>query len=184
MAEQAPPEQLWQRVRSSLPRRVRRWPRLPGFRQAAVLIPLLFREHEAHLVLIRRARHMRHHAGQIAFPGGRVDASDSDRQQTAVRETCEELGVNEADIKVLGRLPEVPTLTGFQVVPLVGRLARESRFVPCENEVAEVVEVPLDALLEQQPRWLNPSYSWDGSQIWGVTAWILRGFLRRLQRTS
>lgn len=181
MAEPVSTE-LWQRVRASLPRRLRRWPRLPGFRQAAVLLPLMLRKGEAQLILIRRSAQMRHHAGQIAFPGGTVEAADSDRHQTAVRETCEELGVDALSIDVLGRLPEVPTLTGFQVTPLVARLAQGSRFSPCADEVAEVVEVPLDALLAQKTGWLNPVYTWQDSQIWGVTAFILRGFLKRLRR--
>ncbi len=141
---------------------------------AAVLIPLFERDGEAHVWLVRRPTSMRSHAGQVAFPGGKNDASDESLLDTALRETEEELGIPRADIDVLGVLDDAFTITGFTITPWVGWVegAREVR--PNPSEVARAFAPPLSTFLSPATG-VRPWRGWtvDGELVWGATAAIL-----------
>jgi len=153
-------------------------------RQAAVLIPVVRREQPG-LLLTKRSSHLRKHAGQVAFPGGAVDASDASLIAAALREAQEEVAIPPESVEVIGVLPPVDSVTGFQVTPVVGIIPPNLHYHASEDEVAAVFEMPLaEALrlsryhpLDIQRRghdhrvWL----SWYQHYfVWGMTAGIIR----------
>jgi 8-oxo-dGTP pyrophosphatase MutT (NUDIX family) len=155
--------------------------------QAAVLVPIVQRAAGPQVMLTRRAAHLRQHAGQISFPGGRRDAGDPSALQTALREAHEETGLPAHAVEVLGRLPEYLTGTGFMVTPFVAWVDPPSRWVPDPFEVEQVFEVPLEFLMNPANHYLHElppgsgrrcywSMPWQDQFIWGATA----GMLRRL----
>ena len=166
-----------------------------GMRRAAVLVPFLAREEDGSvaLVLTRRAQDLDVHAGQVAFPGGRMEPEESHPEETALRETEEELGVPRSRVRTVGRLDEMHTITGFHVTPVVGFLEGPVQFRPDPVEVARVFTVPLEALLDAS-RWEERPYHHHGSavriwhfpyddeDVWGVTGTILRGLVEWLWR--
>jgi 8-oxo-dGTP pyrophosphatase MutT (NUDIX family) len=156
----------------------------PG-RESAVLILLYDRDDAPHLVLTKRTDTLEHHPGQVSLPGGRPDPADDDLAMTALREMHEELGVAPESVRVVGRLPDVPTMaSGFVISPFVGVSDAPLRPVPSEREIARVLEVPVvallaaDALLPATPDILSLRYPLDGEDVWGATARILRVFSR------
>lgn len=161
-----------------------------GLARAAVLLPLYESAGDLHILFTRRSELVEHHKGQISFPGGAWDATDRDLQHTAVRETWEEIGVDEAHIEVIGQLDEMITISNFLVRPFVGRITQPGPypFSHSEIEVAEILEVPLTHLRDElnvvaqdrmyQGRLVTMySYRWHDHLIWGATARILRQFL-------
>jgi len=161
--------------------------RLPGLvlRPAAVLCPIVEREGVLRVVLTVRSHELKHHAGQIAFPGGKVDAGDASPLAAALREAREEIGLSEDLIEVAGRLPPYETGTGFRIAPFVGLI--ESAFQPIMEvgEVAEVFEPPLDFVLDPRNRRIGQrewkgakrrfyEIPWNGYYIWGATAGMLK----------
>ena len=167
---------------------------------AAVLIPLVMREDGLNLLLTRRADHLRDHAGQISFPGGRVEPEDGSAEATALRETEEEIGLSRTHIDLIGRLPIYTTVTAFQVTPIVALVQPGIALTLDAFEVAEAFEVPLRFLMDPaHHRRHHFSYQggerqflsmpWQGSDglgvsreyfIWGATAAMLRNFYRFL----
>ncbi|MGM9480533.1 CoA pyrophosphatase [Roseateles sp. NT4] len=162
---------------------------------AAVLIPLVQREAGLNLLLTRRTDHLRDHAGQISFPGGRVEPEDDGPVATALRETEEEIGLSRQHIEVIGQLPVYSTVTAFQVTPVVGLVEPGFTLKLDDFEVAEAFEVPLAFLMNPahhrhhrfefagtERRFL--SMPWQGVEreyfIWGATAAMLRNFYRLL----
>ena len=157
------------------------------YRLAAVLLPIRERMDGDYLVSTKRAEGLNHHRGQVAFPGGRVDASDVSELQAALREAQEEVGIDPAHVRVLGRLDQVTAAYNFVVTPFVGVIpsSYEFRLNPLETEA--VFAVPIRALLD--PRCVNiadrlsshgePVYHfyYDGWDIWGATARIIVQFL-------
>ena len=161
---------------------------------AAVLVPIVLREH-CTLLLTQRTQHLSTHSGQVAFPGGRVDAEDADAVAAALREAQEEVGLAPEFIEVLGTLPTYTTGTAFVITPVVALVRPGFVLTPNPYEVADAFEVPLDFLM-------NPSNhrrhvaDWDGARrewfsmpyddagreryIWGATAGMLRNFYRLL----
>lgn len=151
---------------------------------AAVLVPIIVRESGPTLLLTRRTAHLHDHAGQISFPGGRCEASDATPELTALREAREEVGIDPAQVEVLGRLPEYRTVTGFAIIPVVGLVTPPLNLRLDDFEVAEVFEPPLEFLLdrknhlrhslefegEQREFWAIP---WQDHYIWGATAGML-----------
>ena len=162
---------------------------------AAVLMPLVQHESGLTLLLTRRADHLRDHAGQISFPGGRVEPEDDGPVATALRETDEEIGLSREYIHVIGQLPVYSTVTAFQVTPVVALVEPGFTLKLDEFEVAEAFEVPLAFLMNPahhrhhrfefagaERRFL--SMPWQGPEreyfIWGATAAMLRNLYRLL----
>jgi 8-oxo-dGTP pyrophosphatase MutT (NUDIX family) len=177
------------RVREPLRRGLERRParKLPlgATTAAAVLLPMFERDGEVHLWLVRRPTSMRSHAGQVAFPGGKNDASDESLLDTALRETEEELGIARAAVHVLGALDDTLTVTGFTITPWVGWLERGEPVVPNPSEVARAFAPPLRAFLEPAtgvPPWRG--WTVDGELVWGATAAILADFVRVLHEAG
>lgn len=152
---------------------------------AAVLVPLVEREDGLTVMLTKRTSHLAHHPGQISFPGGRLEPEDQgDFAVCALRETEEETGLDRTLVRLLGRLDDYVTGTGFIITPLVGVIDPPFTLAPDSFEVAEVFEVPLAFLLDQgnhslesrevrgrhRPFW---AMTWEGRLIWGATAGIL-----------
>lgn len=153
-------------------------------RQAAVLVPVV-RRPQPGLLLTRRSRHLRKHAGQVAFPGGAADASDRSLIETALREAHEEVAIPPTAVDVIGILPPVDSVTGFRVTPVVGLIPAGLHYHASEDEVADVFEMPLSEALhlaryhpldiyrrgDRHRVWL----SWYQHYfVWGMTAGIIQ----------
>lgn len=128
-------------------------PGMPQVREtpipAAVLVPLITRAGGLNVILTKRKAHLKDHAGQIAFPGGRRDPGDADSIDTALRETEEEIAILRSRIRILGRLAPYITRTGYRVMPVVGQVAPPVDPKPHPFEVEEIFEVPLAFLLNR-----------------------------------
>jgi 8-oxo-dGTP pyrophosphatase MutT (NUDIX family) len=165
---------------------------------AAVLVPLVRRD-TLSVVLTRRTDSLRHHAGQVSFPGGRIDATDAGPVAAALREAHEEIGLRAAQAEVQGYLDPLATITGFRVVPVVAFVAPEFVAIPEPGEVASVFELPLAWLLD--PRNLQRvEIDHQGRprgvlefrrhacaaehRIWGATASILYNLRQRLAQAG
>ena len=169
---------------------------------ASVLVPLVWRDDGLRVLLTRRTEHLRSHAGQISFPGGRAEAHDADAAATALRETAEEIGLAHDRIEVIGRLPEYATVTSYLVTPVVALVRPPFTLAPDTFEVAEVFEVPLDFLMTPanhrrhsfefagaQRQFLSMPWQGAGADgvareyyIWGATAAMLRNLYRFLSQ--
>jgi 8-oxo-dGTP pyrophosphatase MutT (NUDIX family) len=163
-------------------------------RHAAVLVPIVMGLRPT-LLLTERTAHLSSHAGQVAFPGGKVDDSDADACAAALRETHEEVGLPPDRVEVIGRLPEYLTGTAYAVTPVVGLVRSGFSLAPNAHEVAQVFEVPLDFLMNpanhrrhalwwegRERHWFSMPYSEGESEhyIWGATAGMLRNLYRFL----
>lgn len=154
---------------------------------AAVLMPIQVRNDGEYFVLTKRADQLNHHRGQVAFPGGRVDADDNGDLAAALRESNEEIGINPADVQVLGRLDQVTAAYDFVVTPFVGLIPGSYEFRVNPEETAAVFTIPIAALLEpshvtvadQLSSHGEPVYHFyvDGWDIWGATARMIVQFL-------
>ena len=159
---------------------------------AAVLVPIVVRESGLTILLTQRTAHLRDHAGQVSFPGGRSEAGDATPVATALREAHEEVGIEARQVEVLGCLPEYLTSTGFRITPVVGLVSPPLNLRLDDFEVAEVFEPPLEFLLDaanhqrhkieyrgaQREYWAMP---WKGYYIWGATAGMLVSLHRFLR---
>jgi 8-oxo-dGTP pyrophosphatase MutT (NUDIX family) len=161
----------------------------PRYRRAAVLIPLFKKDGEYHILFTRRTDKVEHHKGQISFPGGRQDKKDQDLLATALREAREEMGIEEKDVRILGELDDICTVsTDFCVSPFVALLPYPYPYKVNRQEIEEVIEVPLSGLLDDR-RFRQELYEKDGQlisvyfyqhqdhTIWGATANILKQLL-------
>ncbi len=161
-------------------------------RCAAVLLLLLEKNGEAHVIFTKRTDRVAYHKNQISFPGGNVETSDSSLLQTALRETEEELGIKPDQIEILGQLSPIKVASSqYNVTPFVGRLAAPPEYRADPAEVAEVFEAPLSVLMDPANFWQEEKTYPDGPiivnyfrygehVIWGATGRILREFLDNL----
>jgi len=157
---------------------------------AAVLVAITDRPQPGVLLTVRR-EHMRTHAGQIAFPGGRVEG-DEEPVAAALREANEEIMLDPASVDLVGAIEPYRTVTGFVVTPVIGVVPSDLPLKPHEHEVAELFEAPLDYLLDpanlrRQSALLQGrerhyyEIVWNGRRIWGATAAMIVNLSRRLQ---
>lgn len=182
-------------IEEQLDRSLRTVPRVTvprtGLRPAAVLVPLLVGHGPAMVVLTRRTDDVETHKGQISFPGGMEDRSDTDPVHTALREAREELGIPPSLVRPIALLDEIATPSGFLITPVVGVLRSRPAFRLNPEEVAEVFLVPLSLFADSRRcraeyRTLNRVrrrvwfYDIKGRTIWGATAWIARRLVERL----
>ncbi len=181
----------------SLPSGIGRWP--AALRQrltaslapAGVLIPIMERSGGLSVLLTQRAAALKHHAGQIAFPGGQMEAGDRDLCDTALRETEEEVGIAPRHVSIIGYLDAMPTITGFAVTPVVGLVNEAAELKLDRTEVEDAFEIPLGFLLDER----NDLYAerevfglrlpmvemhFEGRRIWGATAHMLVSFRQKL----
>ncbi|MDB5569556.1 MAG: hypothetical protein JWN93_739 [Hyphomicrobiales bacterium] len=163
----------------------------PPGKPAAVLVPVVAREGGATLILTQRTSKMRAHAGQIAFPGGRMDPEDADPLATALREAHEEIALPAHRVTPLGYLDAYQTGTGYRIVPVVALVRPPFDLALCEDEVADAFEVPLDFLMQpdnhrrvemERDGRVRQFYAmpFGDRNIWGATAGMLRNLYERL----
>jgi 8-oxo-dGTP pyrophosphatase MutT (NUDIX family) len=155
-----------------------------GLPQAAVLVALVDAARSPGVILTRRASHLRLHAGEIAFPGGKCDSGDRDHWQTALREAEEEVGLQSPSIERLGIMPALVTRTAIEVTPCVGWVPRPVELSANPAELDAVFTVPLEFVADPaelrfdrydyggRERWV-PRYDWGDHRIWGITAAVL-----------
>lgn len=182
-----PARPLEDRLREALGARAKRVWHDPSQRAAAVLLLVFERAAGPWIVLTRRTETVRHHKGEISFPGGMRDPGDPDLAATALRETHEELGLDPSHVRIVGELDDLPTfVTGYLVSPYVALISEGHDWNPSPAEIAEVLELPLHELarVARSEVWKRDEleipmhvFELDGHFIWGLTARILRQFL-------
>jgi 8-oxo-dGTP pyrophosphatase MutT (NUDIX family) len=158
---------------------------------AAVLVPIIAHEPEVTVMLTLRTAHLPAHAGQVAFPGGKIDAQDEDEVAAALREAEEETGLPQSHVEPLGFLDGYLTGTNYRVVPVVGMVRPGFSITPATDEVEAVFEVPLRFLMSPENHFVH-SRQWQGRTrhfyampfgdryIWGATAGMLKSLYDRL----
>ena len=176
-----------------MPPGLRHWPhgmreQLEGpLKPAGVLVPVMERTEGLSVLLTQRAAHLKHHAGQVSFPGGRMEKHDEDVRAAALRETHEEVGIAPHQVDVIGYLRSMPTITGFAVTPVIGLIREAADLTVDRTEVEYAFEVPLDYLLDERNdricdrefdghRFELVEFHHNGERIWGATAYMLLAF--------
>jgi 8-oxo-dGTP pyrophosphatase MutT (NUDIX family) len=160
-------------------------------RAAAVLIPITNRT-EPGVILTQRPDFLRSHAGQVAFPGGKIDDSDADEIAAALREAHEELAIPPAQVNVIGATDVYFSGSGYRITPIVGIIPPDLDLIANPDEVEDWFEVPLSFLMnpanavQKSANWqgfdrIYYDMDWQGRRIWGVTAGIIANFVRRLR---
>ena len=175
-------------IRNILSTRERKLIEHPPFSHAAVLVPLFKKGEDCYLLFTKRSDQVKYHKGEISFPGGVVDEEDSELISTALREAFEEIGLKENDVQIIGILDDIVTITEFIVTPIVGLFPYPYLFKVSEVEIAELIEVPLASLLDEDcfsereifrggRNEVVYAYQYEKHIIWGATALILKQFL-------
>jgi 8-oxo-dGTP pyrophosphatase MutT (NUDIX family) len=158
---------------------------------AAVLVPIIARPAGLTVLFTQRTAHLKAHSGQVSFPGGRAEPGDASPEETALRESEEEIGLPRDRVEVLARLPEYFTRTGFRVTPVIGLIAPPVELVPDPREVESIFEVPLAFLLDasnhkRQTREFQGrtvgyyEMPYGNRYIWGATAGMVVNLYRAL----
>ena len=177
----------------AMPPGLARWPhamreQLEGpLRPAGVLVPLMQGAEGLSILLTQRAAHLKTHAAQASFPGGRMESHDPDVRATALRETHEEVGVAPEQVEVIGYLQSMPTITGFAVTPVVGLVGDDAQLIVDHTEVEYTFELPLDFLMNERNdqlvdrewegrRFRLTEFHYGGERVWGATAYMLLAF--------
>ncbi|WP_343080386.1 CoA pyrophosphatase [Ostreiculturibacter nitratireducens] len=161
-------------------------------RPAGVLVPFLLGPRGPEVMLTKRSSRLKHHPGQIAFPGGKVDPTDADATAAALRESHEEIGLDPINVEILGLMDPHETVTGFTVTPVLGRVIAPFTPVPELGEVDEVFTVPLSHVADparfrvEKRRWRGEwrryyAVPYGPYYIWGATARILRALADRME---
>ena len=162
-------------------------------RAAGVLVPLIEGPRGLQVILTKRSTRLRHHPGQVAFPGGRMDEGDRDAIDAALREAEEEIGLPRSLVDVIGTLPGHHTVTAYHMTPVIGHVTAPFEALAEESEVAEIFRVPFD-FVTNPANFVVEGRHWQGRTrhyytiphgpyyIWGATARILRGLAERLAR--
>ncbi|MSQ33771.1 MAG: CoA pyrophosphatase [Dehalococcoidia bacterium] len=161
----------------------------PAYTRAAVLLALGPDGDDHRVIFTVRTSHVEHHKGEISFPGGAHDPEDSDLAATALRESFEEVGLRQQDVRLLGRLDDFVTMSKFAVTPFVGVFPYPYAFKPFETEVAEILQVPVSHLLDPRNHVPDPRgnrgpdrpgyicYQFGSHVIYGATAIMMKRFL-------
>jgi 8-oxo-dGTP pyrophosphatase MutT (NUDIX family) len=184
------PEELIAFLRERLSKREPLQVEAPGVRRAAVLLPLLFKANEPYVLFTQRSLEVPTHKGHISFPGGVQESDDADAATAALRETEEEIGIPPEQIGLLGRLDDHLTNTSdFLITPFVALVPDGAAHITSDQEVARILEAPLEFLLdpahrEPDARTRHWQYRWQDVVIWGATARILNEFLSILGLTN
>lgn len=167
-----------------------------GLTEAAVLVPIFCKDGEHHILFTQRSDQVPHHKGQISFPGGARSEVDTSLLDTALRESCEEIGLKVKDAEVVGELDDTPTTTSsFNISPFVAFIPYPYDFALNPYEINEIFSVPVSALLHKANRtaehytfgnevFVGYSYEYEGKVIWGATAQIVQQFLEVWQSVS
>lgn len=162
-----------------------------SLKPAGVLVPIFERGEKLSVLLTRRSAELKHHAGQISFPGGRMEERDADVAATALRETDEEVGIAAKHVSVVGYLRSMPTITGYAVTPVVGIIDTNAELRIDRTEVEYAFEVPLSYLLDPandvRGEWQTHDrrvpmveFHWEGERIWGATAFMILSLRKTL----
>ena len=175
-------------ISKTLSSRKRRVIEHPPFSHAAVLVPLFKKGKDCHLLFTKRSDQVKYHKSEISYPGGVVDEEDLELISTALREAHEEIGLKKSDVQIIGILDDIVTITEFIVTPIVGLFPYPYPFKVSEVEIAELIEVRLSSLLDDEcfseqeiirggQKEVVYAYQYEKHIIWGATARILKQFL-------
>lgn len=162
-----------------------------ALRPAGVLVPIMERGASLSVLLTQRSAELKHHAGQVSFPGGSKEEVDHDLEATALRETEEEVGIGSSLISVLGYLNTMPTITGYAVTPVVASVSADAQLMIDRSEVEYAFEVPLAFLMDAGNDVVRErdtgthkipmiEFHWEGERIWGATAMMILELRKRL----
>jgi len=166
-----------------------------ALRKAAVLVGFVERNNQTNILFTKRANHLKHHPGQISFPGGKFEPEDQSLFVTAIRETHEEIGISQDYIQTFGSLPELTTISGFSVTPVLAKISSDFQLNIDRNEVSTVFEVPVQYLFNRNNLKMNDFvvnntlqrlffFPYAQHLIWGVTAQIIDAIQRQFLNLS
>ena len=163
----------------------------PDFRHSAVLMPIILEEDRFTFILTQRTMSLKKHRGEISFPGGSKDKEDKSLENTALRETYEEIGVASEKVTILGRLDDLFTITRFIITPFIGTIKEQIECRSNDAEVAKILFVPFDIFLDKEcfaeknlvrnnTNYPLYYYYWNEYEIWGATAYIINQLMELL----
>lgn len=168
-----------------------------GEKLASVLLPLIWKDHKWQLLYIRRADEVMMHKGEVAFPGGGVEETDASFRETALRETREEVGIEERDVQILGSLPAFATISKYCLVPIVGSVTWPIEVKANPSEVTRIFTIPIEWLADahnwKEEDWVAENGArrrvihydlYDGEHLWGITARITLELIKKINKIT